>query len=262
MESRGQKIIDRLPLAVLLFLGSWVWLSQQLQPKHQPVGFYIGVLAFVAAVVTIWPPEHAWAKAGWIIIFGGFLVLEITTLYQQRKEDADTADDNRVAEDNRFANVLKSQQESFARVLKQNQKQFDATIGEVRGSAGYVWFLALARDTGDLPVMMGNENKSPVRGVDLEIITIPPKESPNRDQQIANSVFNPRLVHLGDVGPGFKEAPFALAPGNYNIRIITRLGVFDERIKALRGPGVPDGWQEKSCILRNNSSVVLRGECP
>ena|ERR1022692_897486 len=110
--------------------------------------------------------------------------------------------------------------------------------------------------------MIGNDNKIPVRAVDLEIVTIPGKDSPNRDQQIANSVFNPRLVHIGDVSPGFKEASFTLAPGEYDKRIITRLGVFNERIQALRGPLVRGGWQEKYCIMRNNSSKVLRGECP
>src|ERR1017187_3328740 len=89
-----------LPLAALAILGLWLLGSHVFKLSPSPVGFYIGVLAFVAGVVTIWPPEENWAKAAWLLVFGGFLILEITTLYQQRSEDTATIAKNRAVEDN------------------------------------------------------------------------------------------------------------------------------------------------------------------
>jgi hypothetical protein len=257
----GKRMGKFLPFLTLIILTVWalyIWRH----PTHAPVGIYIGILAFVAAIVSILPPDNSRAKAVWCLVFGGFLVLEIATLYQQRNIDRQADIDKKKAEDDRFAGLLKTQQDHFADVLKQNQHDFDATMGEVRGGSGYVSFLALARDSGDLPVMMLNENKGPIRGVDLEIITIPPKGAPDRLEQFAKSTFSPRLVHIGDVSPGFKQAQFTLAPGNYQIRIITRLAVYDEFLEAIRGTAVPGGWSEKSCVIKNGTSEVLKGTCP
>jgi hypothetical protein len=190
-----------------------------------------------------------------------FLVLEIRTLYRQRSEDQETDRSKRVEEDNRFAGLLREQQESFAHVLEQNQRDFDATMSETKGSAGYVYFFALARETGPLPVMMVSNNKEPIRDVNLEIINAPANGSLEELQKYAASVFNPRLVHIGDVSPGFKTAPFILEPGRYEIRVMTRLSMFTERLEALRGQTVEGGWHEDYCLAKANSSKVLQGKC-
>jgi uncharacterized membrane protein YhaH (DUF805 family) len=88
-RSRRQQFFNWLPVLVLGAIPTWIWTLRASHIAHPPVGFYIGVLAFVAGVVTIWPPDHPWVKAGWFLVFGAFLVLEITTLYQQRAEDCD-----------------------------------------------------------------------------------------------------------------------------------------------------------------------------
>jgi hypothetical protein len=59
-----------------------------------------------------------------------------------------------------------------------------------------------------------------------------------------------------------EAAQFKLAPGNYQIRIITRLAVYDEFLEAIRGTAVPGGWSEKSCVIKNNTTKVLQGKCP
>jgi hypothetical protein len=132
-------------------------------------------------------------------------------------------------------------------------------MGEVEGSPGYVSFLVLAGNAGELSVQMENENTAPVRGVDLEIVTVPEKGSGMN--QFAFNMWNPKLVHIGDVSPGFKQAQFTLAPGRYDIRIMIRLSYFDEHIEIRRGPSVPHGWNEESCVMKNNSKVVS-GKCP
>jgi hypothetical protein len=261
-DSPGSKLSNYLPLVALVITALWVAADWLKRLHHPPVGTYIAIFAFVGAIVTIWPPQSRWAKAAWVLVFGAFLVLEITTLYQQRGEDSYSELAKTVAEDNRFAGLLKAEHKSFGKVLKQNQEQFVATMRESRGGAGYVWFLALARQQGEVPMMMVNDAKIPVRGVDLEIVEIPPKGTPNRLNITAFNMMNPRQVHIGDVKPGFQEAPFKLSPGRYDIRIITRMGIFDEHLEAVRDSSSPDGWNETYCVTRNNSSTVLKGTCP
>jgi hypothetical protein len=261
-DSSESKLPNYLPFISFVATAAWIAVGWCERFHHPPVGTYIGTFAFVAAIVTIWPPQSRWAKAAWVLVFGAFLVLELTTLYQQRKEDSNAEHDKTVAEDNRFADLLRVEHESFGKVLRLNQQQFAATMGESKGSSSYVWFLAIYRPQGDLTVMMGNDAKIPVRGVDLEIVEIPPRGTPNRDNVIWFNLMNPRLVHIGDVKPGFQEAPFALPPGRYNIRIITRMGMFHESIEALRDSALPHGWNETYCIMGRNSSTVLRGKCP
>ncbi|MDQ2710675.1 MAG: hypothetical protein M3Y24_00320 [Acidobacteriota bacterium] len=118
-------------MGAFILLGFWLSILRLFKVPHPPVGLYIGALAFVAAIVTIWPPDNVWSKAGWFLVFGGFLVLEITTLYQQRAEDVMTANKNRMDEDDRFAKVLKNQQENFTEVLRKDREQFQSTVTHV-----------------------------------------------------------------------------------------------------------------------------------
>jgi len=120
-----QWLANGLPLVFIVLLALWVWVSRTLTIPRPPVGLYIGTLAFVAGVVSIWPPEHPWAKAAWFLVFGGFLVLEITTLYEQRHDDEATANANRQLEDAHFGDVL-----------RQNQAQFEATLAKFKVLAG------------------------------------------------------------------------------------------------------------------------------
>jgi len=123
-----KRIANWLPIGVFLFLVVWLYISRIFNVGHPPIGTYIGALAFVAAIVTIWPPNNAWAKAAWFLVFGWFLVLEITTLYQQRADDKRSDREKTKEEDDRFAGLLKAQQDNFAQVLDDNQKHFAATL--------------------------------------------------------------------------------------------------------------------------------------
>jgi hypothetical protein len=116
-----------LPLLALLVSLAWT-VAQAVHMPHAPVGFNIGVLAFMACVATIWPPTEAWPKAAWVAVFGILLVAEITTLYEQRADDQESDRKNRREENDRFAGLLKTQQESFGTVLSGNQRQFEATL--------------------------------------------------------------------------------------------------------------------------------------
>jgi hypothetical protein len=142
-----KKIAKWLPLASIILLASWIGIYRVFHPGHAPVGAYIGILAFIAGVVTIWPPDGPWAKFAWFVVFGGLLVFEMNTLYQQkhdddiqrnhdRKDEDDRFDKLRREEDDRFAGLLKAQDDSFSKVLKQNQDEFRDTIKRLGNLAG------------------------------------------------------------------------------------------------------------------------------
>jgi hypothetical protein len=144
VETRGgfQKCANWSPTVSIALLILWFLVYGKIGISNPPVGFYIGVLAFVAAIVSIMPPDNGKARAGWFLFFGTVLALEVTTLYQQRADDVRLAEDNRAHEDNevaktrrlendRFADILKHQQESFTKALQENQTQFNRTIGKL-----------------------------------------------------------------------------------------------------------------------------------
>ena len=147
-----KKLAKWLPVVAFVSLVLWSLISRTFQIGHPPVGTYIGILAFVAAVVTLWPPDSGRGNALWLLVFGGFLMQEVTTLYQQKHDDEQQRatdqmeEDNRFAnlrtqEDNRFAALLKTQNESFGQVLKQNQDEFRETIkglGNLAGASGRI----------------------------------------------------------------------------------------------------------------------------
>ena len=152
MEETKRKLGNWLSLAYLLSLAVWM-LYLRHHPVRPPVGTYIAFLAFVGALVSIWPPEDKWAKGACFIVFGAFLVLEITTLSHQQSEDKESDRQKRVEEDNRFANLLKEQQRSFADVLSQNQQEFNATMGGLKetvnaatGGMGFCYVALYAYD--------------------------------------------------------------------------------------------------------------------
>jgi hypothetical protein len=137
-----QRVANWSPAVAVMLLLCWLWIYPKFGVSHPPVGFYIAVLAFVAAIVSIMPPDNNRARAGWFIFFGAVLCFEISTLYQQRAEDIATTDTNRkledaqvattrALEDDRFAKILQSQQDNFATVLRENQKQFNGTVGKL-----------------------------------------------------------------------------------------------------------------------------------
>lgn len=112
-----------LPVIIGLLLLGW-WACSEWFTIYPPVGVYIALLAFLAAVVTVKPPEHPWGKVVWIGVFGLVLYLEIHNLYKDR-----ASHDAQVERDRKEA------RESFQKIatgidatIKQAGEQFTATM--------------------------------------------------------------------------------------------------------------------------------------
>ncbi len=57
------KLPDYLSLVGFVTTALWVAIDWYERFHHPPVDTYIGILAFVAAIATLWPPQNRWAKA-------------------------------------------------------------------------------------------------------------------------------------------------------------------------------------------------------
>jgi len=244
-----KRFVNWLPLATFGVVAVWILASRMLAVPHPPVGLYIGVLAFVAAIVTIWPPERPWSKAVWLLVFGAFLVLEITTLYQQRHDDEVTADANRKNEDDRFANVLDQNQADFAATMSDMESVLskqDKTLLQTMGGPAFPLFLpvypAVSSPSGIvLPVKVINSVSTrgtpqrPLPLVDVSVdISIEPRNG--NIQEAANSMFHSPHYNLGTILPGVFETTIQLLPGrSYNLIITTRRGFFREMINLESG---------------------------
>jgi hypothetical protein len=269
MEGVNKRLANWMPALVLLVLMAWM-LYLWHHPVHPPVGTYIAILAFVGAVVSIFPPDNKWAKAACFLVFGAFLVLEITTLYQQRSDDQQTDRDKRKEEDNRFACLLKDQQASFAGVLSQSQQQFAATMkqfGEnVRTITGGNSFPIV-----ESPLLQITPNTFPliiqVRGhydlydVEVDVARLPELDLGTQKwfkEMLAGTNQNLKTAVIGNVShKAAKIIPITITASEdgsiteYSINVFARNGVTHESFR-LRKNLKSGTWESSFKVLEGN----------
>jgi hypothetical protein len=118
-EPVGKKLLNAAPFILLLLAGAWALCLYFFRTPLPPIGTYVAILGFWAALVTIWPPaeNRGWSKAAWVVLFALLMSFEVHNLYRDRTEHDREQNDARRHEDDRFAGIL-----------KQNQAEFDATM--------------------------------------------------------------------------------------------------------------------------------------
>jgi hypothetical protein len=127
-RSRVQKIYQVwIPPLMVAAVGAWFSFIYFRQ-FFPPVGAYIAVLAFLAVVVTIWPPDNNWTKAAWLLIFFAVMGFEIGNLFHDRAENQQKESDRRKEEQAAVRENRRSEDERFAGILASSQEQFEETI--------------------------------------------------------------------------------------------------------------------------------------
>ena len=124
---------------------------------------------------------------------------------------------------------------------------------------GYVFFSAVPRAQGDLRMLATNTGSRTSENVNIEIRTLPADRVWKNDQQMFDSYSSPRLVHIGDIEAGFRDAPFSLPYGRYYITILSKGGRFNEKLTALKDPAVTGGFRYNVCVM--DAQRVLMGVC-
>jgi len=87
-------------------------------------GFAIGVLAVLAAVMSVQSDMRGWQRAAWILLFGAFLAVEFRAITKDRVDAALADAEKRASENAQFLTIIKGLIDSN----QQSQKQFQATM--------------------------------------------------------------------------------------------------------------------------------------
>lgn len=97
-------------LPLLLFVTSAVWLVcvRLFHSPRPPVGTYIAFAGAMAVVITLWPPESNWRRAGWLATFFVATGLEIVSLYKERADNQQAFSDTLT----RLENLYKQSKEN------------------------------------------------------------------------------------------------------------------------------------------------------
>ena len=256
------------PLAVAA-VGIWC-VVLRFAHIYPPVGTYIAILAFMAVVVTIWPPEHAWSKAAWLATFFFLMGFEIHNLYRDRAQHDQQLALQRQMETDAFQTIA----DGLSSAITQSQQHFDATvervegvsqltqksIGTVTGGDGfcYMTFEAKSLEDGMAFPMFSNAGKYPLYQVSARITDL---------KKLAAA------VPFGRKGIFFKEGLVAmrnievgeLTPGRSRMmpRIVFDLRdksdqyytvVFDARngtwIQSIRLTYIKDHWQLATKVMQ------------
>jgi hypothetical protein len=101
------------------------WLFRTLPPP----GYAIGVVAVVAALMSIQEHMEGWQKAIWMILIGALLFVEMRSIKVDRgRADAQALQDRKKQDDN-FRQLRQQEDREFVATLDGLKSQFQATIG-------------------------------------------------------------------------------------------------------------------------------------
>jgi hypothetical protein len=242
------KLADRLPIACLLILVvsiGWWYLSGYSRPL---VGACIAVLAFMAGLVTLWPPEDRWAKAAWLAVFGGLLVAEVSILYMQKASDDEAVIKNRIMEDNRFAGLLTNENTRFGVILQQNQIAFNETMRQfsvlsglsldsIKTQTGGDSFCYLVITNSNNPIII-HKGRYPLYGVQVRIVDLQKMRLMEQRHQPINPLQDDFIFNAGDLTVGLAVPNFSLRipftdpdKQDFNIFFTAKNGLWDEKLR-------------------------------
>ena len=200
--------LNKLPLFVtrhwpftLLQCGTAVWLGWWLRHLPPP-GYAIGLLAVLAAAMTLHVDMRNWQKAVWMLLIGGCLFLEFRAIEHDRTENDSAVTKARKEENDRFDQIAQSMKRSMAN----NQEQFNATmtrtnriLDNVTGGTSYAVLLpdTFGQDK-ELPLMIENHGENVLTGVSV-MVTFWGAYAGKVPEFILNAVNN--RINVGTLAP-------------------------------------------------------------
>jgi hypothetical protein len=118
------------PIALITSIV-WFVCAYIFEVPDPPLGAYIAVLGLVAVIVAIWPPQHKWSKAAWLLIFFLFTFFEIHNSYRARNKQDEEQAEARKEERKAFEAIA----DGLTTSMTNNQKAFDATMARMEALA-------------------------------------------------------------------------------------------------------------------------------
>ena len=178
-----------------------VWVGWWLRYLPPP-GYGIGLLAVLAAAMSLHVEMRNWQKAVWMLLIGACLFLEFRAIEHDRTENNSANTKARNEENEKFDQIAQSMKRSIAN----NQEQFNATmtrtnriLDNVTGGTSYAVLLpdTFGQDK-ELPLMIENHGENVLTGVSV-MVTFWGAYAGKVPDFILNAVNN--RINVGTLGP-------------------------------------------------------------
>jgi hypothetical protein len=134
---RRQWFFNLVQIAAVAIIIYWCW--------HLPSspGYAIGVLAFLAAVMSLHVKMYRWEKAIWMLLIGALLVIEFYAIRKDRVETAKAEACRTASEHQQFQNIVNGLKESIENSNRQfaaTESRFNETLNTMTGNGSYCYF--------------------------------------------------------------------------------------------------------------------------
>jgi hypothetical protein len=137
---RQHWFFDIVQVAATLLAVYWIWTA-----RFPPPGYAIGILAVLAAIMSLHADMQKWQKAAWVVLMGVYLFTEFRAITKDRNEFAHTEERRRNEQNQQFQDIASGLQSS----MEQSQAQFrdtmsgiGRTINSVTGGNGFCYAMA------------------------------------------------------------------------------------------------------------------------
>jgi uncharacterized membrane protein len=241
LKAFAKRLLTAAPLVLLIAAMGWAICLYRFHTPLPPIGTYVATLAFLAAVVTIWPPEGRWPKAGWVILFGALLGFEVHNLYRDRAQHDREQNDARKREDDRFAEILQNDQSEFKATMDKSRQLLSMTqesLNNITGGDSFPYVVPQTHARVDpVPLFMWDHGRYILTGVSVVIRNT--KAYGEGDAAFLSAPeFSVGVVHPGWgklLRQGISPKPDASGIDSYEIEMYTQSDFFTEVLRFRKG---------------------------
>jgi hypothetical protein len=152
--------------AVLMAVYWWPW-------RRLPVpGYAIGVLALLAAIMSLHTEMGRWHKVVWILLVGAYLVIEFRAIKKDRTEYATLEESRRAEQNNQFNDIA----ENLKKSMQQSHIQFSETTAGINRTlstitGGDTVCYVIASPIGsEFLLVLATRGANPLHGVSTEMV--------------------------------------------------------------------------------------------
>ena len=143
-------------------------------------GYAIGVVALLAAVMSMQGDTRRWQKALWMLLIGAFVILEFRAIDKDRADAVLADGDRRTVENSRFFTILTGLLDSNQQSQKQFQEtmsRLDATLNRVgdsiktqTGGDSFAYVTFVPQPNQQFAVAITSRGRYPLHDIQVEMV--------------------------------------------------------------------------------------------
>ncbi len=212
----------------LLFFAVLVWFFLV---KLPPSGYAVALIACAAALMSVHAEMNGWQKAVWMLIIGGFLIVELRSISHDRTVSNESAKNVRDEQDRNFSQILKNNRDEVA----DNKNKFSATMSRfgviqstteevaklskqnlenITGANSYAWIIPQVQDLSypsRVPLVIHNYGPHTLTGVTARIFDMAAFESDNLVSDVLKQEYDVPNIEIGTLLSGqSRPVPYSI----------------------------------------------------